>query len=93
MIIGDRLKAVREAKKLSQGDIEKENGPLSRRPFVELVTGRGRRQMTIANLRLPLVLISLDPRHDAPASFFWPFNIQYVIFLARQFVVVDEKFL
>ena len=28
MLIGDRLRALREAKKLSQGDIEKRCGPL-----------------------------------------------------------------
>ena len=35
MIIGDRLRALREEKKLSQGDIEKRTGPV--RPYISRV--------------------------------------------------------
>jgi transcriptional regulator with XRE-family HTH domain len=46
MIIGDRLRSLREAKKLSQGDIEKRTGHLRPKP-------RARWQVLIDTLLLP----------------------------------------
>ena len=58
MIIGDRLRALREEKKLSQGDIEKRTGLL--RCYISRVEN-GHTVPAIANCYRPLPLKALRP--------------------------------